>query len=67
MKLISVQSRGDRLITVTKLDDGGIRINYKVINAEKQKFESQGAHWPVSHKESYALMAAAEWLMEAKE
>jgi len=47
MNLVSVQSRGDRLITVTGLDDGDIRINYKAINAKKQRFESQGAHWPV--------------------
>jgi hypothetical protein len=66
MKIISVQSKGDRLITITELDDGGIRINYKVINTSKRKFESHGIHWPVPHKESYAIELAIEWLEGAK-
>jgi hypothetical protein len=66
MKLISLTSNGDRLISARQLDDGLLEIEYKYITKKAGKFLRMGTHWPTKNNSSFALKAAEEWLKGAQ-
>lgn len=69
MKLISVQSRGSRLVIIEKNAEtegvGWFTIWLKTFSRARRKFVKTG-FWCRSYK-SDALRAAEKWLAEAKE
>jgi hypothetical protein len=69
MKLISVQSRGNRLVRIEKDTEmrgvGGYSVILKSFNRRNKSFTFKG-FWYRNYK-SEALKAAAEWLEGAKE
>lgn len=66
MKLISVQSNGDRLIIAERLENGLLKIKYKEITKKAKAFSIVGTHSPTLSREAFALKAAAEWLEEVQ-
>ena len=63
MKLISVQSRGDRLVRIEK-DSQGFIVWLKKFNKKEEIFKETGFWWRSDCDK--ALNAAEEWLKGAK-